>query len=102
MTAGAITVDLDTREVTANGRELMLTRGEFHVLASLAQAPERAFSKLELCETQYRFTASPRWLDACVVRLRGKLAAAGLQDCPVRVGGHAYRLFNIDRAEAIA
>ncbi len=47
---GDVTLDHDTREVTVNGREVVLTPSEFDLLATMMSSPGHVFSRIELLE----------------------------------------------------
>ena len=67
---------------------------EFELLARLASAPQRVFTKDELLRDVwgYRSSARTRTLDSHASRLRRKLASAGAGRCIVNVWGVGYRL----------
>jgi DNA-binding response OmpR family regulator len=93
---GDLMVDVATREATVAGRQVDLTAREFDLLAHLATAPRRAFSREELLRHVWRSSSewqSPRTVTEHVRRLRAKV-----EDEPSRprrivtVAGGRYRL----------
>jgi len=72
---GALSIDLERREVIANGHPVELTRTEFDLLAVLVERPGRVWSRGELLHRVqgYDFAGYDRTIDAHVKNLRGKL-----------------------------
>jgi DNA-binding response OmpR family regulator len=95
LAVGALTVDTGRHEVAVGGRAVDLTPREFALLATLVRAPGRVFSRQALRERAFGedSDALDRTVDAHVVKLRRKLAAAGA-GAPVveTVFGVGYRL----------
>jgi len=100
LTVGPITVDILTRTVTLVGQPLSLTRSEYELLARLAAAPGRVFTKQELLQaisvdprarpSNPRSTRPNRRVDTQAARLRRRLGDhRGLL---VTVWGVGYRL----------
>jgi len=79
LAVGALAIDLDRREVTVAGRPVDLTPRELAILVALARAPGRVFSREALRERAFgpSSEALDRTVDAHIVKLRRKLAAAG-------------------------
>ena len=98
LTVGALTVDESRREVKLGLHGVAdLTPREFAILAALARSPGRVFSREALRERAFGSgsDALDRTVDAHIVKLRRKLAAAG--DVPgapriETVFGVGYRL----------
>ena len=92
--AGAIAVELATRRVTVNGRQIALPAKEYELLAKLATDPDRVFTKEQLLREVwgYRSLGRTRTLDSHASRLRRKLGQAGAGPCVVNVWGVGYRL----------
>ncbi len=89
---GPLAIDSATRRVTLAGRPLELTRREYELLARLAAAPGRVFTKQELLREIWSQPAGSqtRRLDTQVARLRRRLGEhRGLL---VTVWGVGYRL----------
>lgn len=76
--AGPLEVRLDQRTVLADGRGLVLTVREFHLLAVLASRPERVLSREEIFDLVWggSMPANDRSVDVYVSKLRHKLEAA--------------------------
>jgi DNA-binding response OmpR family regulator len=74
-TAGGLGVDYDAREVTVDGRRVVLTHHEFELLAALARANGRVLSREQLMDTLrgQEYEAFDRSIDVHVSKLRAKL-----------------------------
>ena len=97
ITVGSLTVDTARHAVTIDGRPVDPTPREFAILAALARAPGRVFSREALRERAFgRGSESlDRTVDAHIVKLRRKLAAAAAGAEAPRVEtvfGVGYRL----------
>ena len=73
--AGDLTIDFEKRSVVVRGESVRLTYVEFEILAALARAPGRVFSRTMLLErvwgdASYR---DPRTIDVHIRHLREKL-----------------------------
>lgn len=75
--AGPLTLDCDTRQVTAGGETINLTPSEFGLLKALMARPNRVFSRTELIDLVqgYRFDGYERTIDTHIKNLRKKIAA---------------------------
>jgi DNA-binding response OmpR family regulator len=89
---GPIEIDSRARLVSLAGHPLELTRREYELLAHLAAAPGRVFTKGELLTEVWRqpVGSSTRRLDTLVARLRRRLAEH--RALLVTVWGVGYRL----------
>jgi DNA-binding response OmpR family regulator len=76
---GALDLDLRTRRVRLEGRELDLTPKEFELLAALARDPGAAVSRLRLLEEVWETSwyGSTKTIDVHVAALRRKLGDPG-------------------------
>jgi len=85
-----VVIDLDTREVTFEGRAVPTTRMELGLLALLVEHAGRVFSREELLNQVWGYARTPttRTVDTHVVQLRTKLRA----DLIESVRGIGYRL----------
>jgi DNA-binding response OmpR family regulator len=97
LAVGVLAIDLDRRLVTVAGQAVDLTPREFAILVALARAPGRVFSRQALRERAFGSDsdALDRTVDAHIVKLRRKLAAAGAGASAPRVEtvfGVGYRL----------
>ena len=92
LVVGAIVVDLDRREVTANGTVLSLTPVELDILTTLARRRGAAVTRDALVEAALdpAQDSSRRTLDVHISRLRTKLGDAASQ--LETVWGIGYRL----------
>jgi DNA-binding response OmpR family regulator len=75
--AGELRIDFEKRSVTVRGEPVQLTYVEFEILAALARAPGRVFSRTMLLETVWGDAAyrDPRTIDVHIRHLREKLEA---------------------------
>jgi DNA-binding response OmpR family regulator len=73
--AGAITLDLDARRVTVDGRTIELTGREYDLLAFFVTHPDRVFSREQLMEAVWgsRYFGTARTVDNFVARLRAHI-----------------------------
>ncbi len=91
---GALSIDLDAREVCVADAPVDLTRTEFELLVILASNPRRVVPRAELIERVW-----PNWpgdghvLDVQLSRLRSKLMASGAPRVAVPIPGVGYRLW---------
>ncbi len=95
--AAGLTVDLEARTATLEGRELELTPTEYRLLVALLERRGRAQSRQQLLERLWGVDAPvaarvhTRTVDMHVRRLRGKLGAAGEWIETVRGFGYRFR-----------
>ena len=89
---GGITVDLVTRRVTAEGKEVILTPKEYALLCCLLQNKNAAVSREQLLVKcwGYDYEGDIRAVDTHIKRLREKLG--GCADCIKTVIKIGYRL----------
>jgi DNA-binding response OmpR family regulator len=75
--AGDLHIDFEKRMVTVRGEGARLTYVEFEILAALARAPGRVFSRTMLLERVWGDAAyrDPRTIDVHIRHLREKLEA---------------------------
>ena len=98
--AGDLTIDFERRAVSLRGAEAQLTYVEFEILAALAGAPGRVFTREMLLEqvwgdSTYR---DPRTVDVHIRHLREKLEAdAKHPEYLFTVRGVGYRFRDSDR-----
>ncbi len=86
----------DDRQVTVHGTSVVLTTLEFDLLMTLVNRPHTVLSRNQLADLVWgeEFSGELRLVDAHIYRLREKLTAAGLADCPittVRGVGYVFR-----------
>lgn len=80
-------------QTTTERRRLDLTVTELKLLAQLAGAPRRVFTRLELLETSLpEGEALERTVDSHISKLRKKLEDAGVDGVPATVRGIGYKL----------
>jgi DNA-binding response OmpR family regulator len=72
---GEITVDVRGHHVTSDGHRVECTPGEFEILAAMAAAPNRVFTRAQLLERTRGFeaAATDRTVDMHVMKLRRKI-----------------------------
>ncbi len=75
LSAGAIKLDIVTREVTCDRHVVELTTREFNLLEYLMRSPGRVFTRTQILEHVwgYDFNPTTNVVDVCVQRLRKKL-----------------------------
>ncbi|MEU6991082.1 response regulator transcription factor [Streptomyces sp. NPDC046465] len=99
---GDLAVDRSALLVSKDGRELTLAPSELKLLLFLSAAPGQVFSRQHLLEQvwEHSFYGDARLVDACVMRLRGKV-----EDDPRRpvyiqtVRGFGYRFGPVPQPE---
>ena len=79
ITVGEITLDLNTKCVTANGQLLPITKKEFEILCLLAQNPGHIFSREDILNRIWQNDGYvlERTVDVHITRLRKKLGVLG-------------------------
>jgi DNA-binding response OmpR family regulator len=94
LAAGPLAVDVAGHAATVAGRRVDLTPREFAILVALARHPGRVLSREALRERAFgpSSEALDRTVDAHIVKLRRKLAAAGPAPAIETVFGVGYRL----------
>ena len=94
--AGEIELDRQTRRVTVLGERVLLAAKEFELLAKLASAPYRVFSKEQLLREVWGFRSlgRTRTVDSHASRLRRKLARPGAGPFVINEWGVGYRLLD--------
>ncbi len=91
---GALHLDLPAWAATVGGRDIGLTRTEFQLLAVLAGAPGKVFSRDEMIDRLHGpgFAVTDRTIDSHIRHIRRKCAEAGLADAIETRAGIGYRL----------
>ena len=95
-----LSIDRDKREVDANGRAVSLSTLEFDLLAALADAPGRVFSRRQLLESVwgYDFYGDERVVDVHIRNLRALLGDdAGDPRLIATVRGVGYKFIGTPR-----
>ncbi|MFF7443038.1 response regulator transcription factor [Streptomyces sp. NPDC008122] len=92
---GPLTLDLRTRQVTVDGREVALTPKEFAILECLTADPGRVVSRQQILERAWdaHWYGPTKVLDVHVAALRRKLGTRGLVET---VYGQGFRLGAVD------
>ena len=72
---GELVIDVDSYQVTLEGRRIDLTFKEYELLRLLASSPGKAFSRETLLKTvwEYKYFGGTRTVDVHVRRLRSKI-----------------------------
>lgn len=99
--AAPFEIDLDNHEAVVHvGKQrhaLALTLTEFKLLAQLARAPKRVFSRAELLASCLpEGDTLERTVDSHVSKLRKKLEDLGIAGFPVAIRGVGYRLWSTE------
>ena len=78
LSAGPLTLDLDSHAALVDGQEVPLTGREFEILALLMKNPRRAFSRAQIYESVWGedFIGDDNTVNVHVSNLRSKLAKA--------------------------
>jgi two-component system torCAD operon response regulator TorR len=92
LAVGDLVIDLAARRVEAAGAQVALTRGEFDLLRTLAEAGGKVVSRETLSGAVSRGEGDLRSVDALVSRLRRKLPALPDGQLIVTAPGYGYRL----------
>ncbi len=98
---GDLSIDLGRMEVRRGGEAVALTPTEFRLLAALARAPGRVFTRLQLIDLVQgqAFEGYERTIDAHVKNLRAKLEPDPRRPRYIlTVHGAGYKLAELDRA----
>lgn len=92
LTFGAVRIDVPRREVTVDGEPIHLTTKEFDLLAHMAGAPGRIFTRDQLLARiwGYDYVGDGRTVDVHVSWLRGKLRGRSGHDHFRTVRGVGY------------
>ena len=90
--AGNISINMQRREVTVDGRPVFLRTQEFELLRVLAEEPGRVYSRDQLLYLAwgYDFAGQTRTVDVHIAQLRKKLEASSVQ--LETVTGFGYKL----------
>ena len=92
---GALTIDVDGRQVFVDGEPVMLTRTEFDVLAALSSRPAIVFSRRQLLEAIWgeSWLGNEHLIDVHVGHLRRKLGDNAAEPrYVITVRGVGYRM----------
>jgi DNA-binding response OmpR family regulator len=92
--AGELSIDFEKRSVVVRGESVRLTYVEFEILAALARAPGRVFSRTMLLERVWGDAAyrDPRTIDVHIRHLREKLEVESKRpELILTVRGVGYR-----------
>jgi DNA-binding response OmpR family regulator len=92
--AGDIRIDLRTRRVERNGREVHLTAREFELLAYLARHPDQVLSREQILNAVWGFDFDPgtKVLEVYIGYLRRKLGEDDSKEPIETVRNFGYRL----------
>ncbi len=92
LTFGAVAIDVARRHLTVDGEEIHLTTKEFDLLAHMAAAPGRIFTRDQLLARiwGYDYLGDGRTVDVHVSWLRGKLRGSEGHDYFRTVRGVGY------------
>jgi len=99
VTVGPISIDHDRHEVTLDGEQIEMTPKEFAILATLADEPGRAFSRMQLLERAFGFDyfGLERTVDVHIMKIRRKIESdVSLPRYLTTVYGVGYRLEDPD------
>jgi two-component system OmpR family response regulator len=93
LTAGPLTLDRITREVTSHGQTVELTSREFNLLEYLMRSPGRVLTRTQILEHVwgYDFNPSTNVVDVAIQRLRKKLGPVAAAQWIESIRGVGYR-----------
>jgi len=97
---GSLVIDVDSREVFVEGREVRLTAIEFTLLRTLMESPGRVFTREQLLTTFHTFDEAvvDRAIDVHIGRLREKLGDHPATPRFIQtVRGFGYKLLEPER-----
>ncbi|MCC7495217.1 MAG: response regulator transcription factor [Fimbriimonadaceae bacterium] len=91
--AGALTVNLSTREVRREGRAVDLTAREFGLLEYLLRSPGRVLPRTQILEHVWGYDFDPQsnLVDVTIRRLRKKIESEGEEPLIETIRGVGYR-----------
>ena len=95
LSAGPLTLDLDSHAAYLDGQEIPLTSREFDILALLMKHPRRAFSRAQIYESVWGedFIGDDNTVNVHVSNLRAKLAKADPEHAYIKtVWGIGFKL----------
>ena len=98
LSAGPLTLNLDSRELDVSGHAVPLTRTEFDFLRLLMEQPKRVFTRKQIIDAigaSVEFS-SDKLLDTHASRIRIKVRDVGGPKVLLAVRGFGYRLMSID------
>ena len=96
ITAGVLTLDTETRDLTVGGKKIDLTRTEYDFLHLLISNPKRVFTREQISEaigTSLEYS-SDHLLDTHASRIRMKIKEVSDIKVPHAVRGVGYRLLS--------
>lgn len=98
LSAGVLTLNLDSRELEVAGHAVPLTRTEFDFLRLLMEQPKRVFTREQIINAIGASVdfSSDKLLDTHASRIRIKVRDAGGPKVLLAVRGFGYRLMSID------
>ena len=81
LTLGGLSLDVQNKQATKDGRELTLTAQEFALLQALMQSPDAALSREQLLRTAwgYQGVGETRTVDVHIQRLRRKIGSSCIE-----------------------
>ncbi len=95
LAVGPLTMDLKRRTMMAGDKPIALTAAEMRVLEQLMRRPGEVLSRASLTQKALDrpIEAYDRSIDTLISKIRGKLAAAGIENQCIRgLRGHGYVL----------
>lgn len=98
--AGALSVNLITREVRRGRDEIMLPPREFSLLEYLMRSPGRVFTRSQILEHVWGYSFDPgtNLVDVCIQRLRSQIDSSGSDSLIEAVRGVGYRFRKLEEA----
>ncbi len=96
LSAGLLSLNLESRELIVAGDNVSVTRTEFDFLRLLMEQPKRVFTREQIVEaigSSFEFS-SDKLLDTHASRIRIKVRDAGGPNVPQAIRGVGYRLMS--------
>lgn len=91
----SLEINMNTRAVIKDGREVMMTRNEYLILSTLASRPDKTWSRDELITHAlgYEYDGFERSIDSYIKNIRKKLADPAHENGYIRtVHGFGYKV----------
>lgn len=97
LTFGEITLDSNTKNVTVNGAEILLTATEYMLLELMLASPQKVFSKQNLYETIWKepYAYDDNTINTHISNLRKKLKEYSPVEYIETVWGMGYKLIKL-------
>lgn len=92
VTSGNLSIDILTREVGCNGKQVYLTKTQFDILQVLLESKQRVVTRNELVKLFSRANSSPNVVDTHVSTIRMKLRVGSWDGTIRTIRGAGFRI----------